>query len=50
MHLNTYVMGLGQYTYFYAYSAEIDFRRQNLTSTDVRLYYDALWNNDLSAH
>ena len=40
IHLNTYVMGLGQYKYFYAYSAEIDFRRQNLWSTDVRLYYD----------
>ena len=28
----------GQYKYFYPYSVEIDFRRQNLTSTDVRLW------------
>ena len=27
----------GHYKYFYFYSAGIDFRRQNLTSTDVRL-------------
>ena len=26
----------GHYKYFYSYSAEIDFSRQNLTSTDVR--------------
>ena len=26
----------GHYKYFYAYSAEIDFRRQNVTPTDVR--------------
>ena len=26
----------GHYKYFYSYSAGIDFRRQNLTSVDVR--------------
>ena len=28
----------GHYTYFYSYSAVIDFSRQNLTSTDVRFW------------
>ena len=35
IHLNTYVMG-PLLLYFYSYSALSDFRRQNLTSTDVR--------------
>ena len=26
----------GHYKYYYSYSAEIDFSRQNLTSVDVR--------------
>ena len=28
----------GHYKYFYPYSAGIDFRRQNLTSADVRFW------------
>ena len=36
LHLNTYVMGLQSLWIFYFFSAGIDFRRQNLTSTDVR--------------
>ena len=36
LHLNTYVVGLRHYKYVLPYIAEIDFRRQNLTFTDVR--------------
>ena len=28
----------GHYKYFYVYSAEIDFSRQNVTSTDVTFW------------
>ena len=36
LHLNTYVIHMLYYKYFNSFSAGIDFRRQNLTSTDVR--------------
>ena len=38
LHLNTYVMGLWLLYIFYSFSAGIDFRRQNLTSIDVRFW------------
>ena len=39
-HLNTHVMGLRPlYIYVYSYSAGIDFRCLNLTSTDVRFWH-----------
>ena len=36
LYLQDYVMGLKPLELFYSYSAGIDFRRQNLTSTGVR--------------
>ena len=37
LHLNTYMLWVyGEYTYYYSFIAGIDFRRQSLTSTDVR--------------
>ena len=38
LHLNTYVMGLRPLYMFYSSSAGIDFKRQNMTSIDVRFW------------
>ena len=38
IHLNTYVMDLRPLWLFHFYSVGIDFRRQNLTCTDVRFW------------
>ena len=38
LHLNTYVMALRHYKYFFCFSAGIVFIRQNLTSSDVRFW------------